>query len=47
MTTINISPEAYRIVLEKKQELEEAQQKVISTADALDNLLGVYNDVED
>jgi len=47
MTTINISKEAYRIVLEKKQELEEVQQKVVSTADALDDLLGVKKDVED
>lgn len=47
MTTINISKVAYKKVLERKREMEEDQQKVVSTADALDQLLGVQDDAED
>ena len=46
MTTINISDGAYKRVLKRKQELESAQQGLISMSEAVDSLLGVSGNDE-
>ena len=46
MTTINISSEAYKRVLKRKQKLESAEQRLISMSEAVDSLLGVSGNNE-
>ena len=41
MATINTSEEAYRKILKQKRELEESLQSIVTTAQALDALLGI------
>jgi hypothetical protein len=41
MVTINASWEAHRRIISQRHKMEEEGSKVISTADALDVLLGV------
>ena len=41
MTTINVSKEAYRLILKRKQFMEETQQELVSIARVLDTLIGV------
>ena len=41
MTTINVSEEAYKRILKRKQELEKSQQRLVPMSEAVDSLLGV------
>ena len=41
MTTINVSSEAYKQILQQKQEIEEEVQGIVSISMAVDALLGV------
>ena len=41
MTTINVSEEAYKRILKRKQEIEEVVQGIASISMAVDDLLGI------
>jgi len=41
MTTINVSDEAYKRILKRKQEIEEVARRVLPISMAVDDLLGV------
>jgi len=41
MVTINVSDEAYKRILKRKQELEDVVRRILPIAMAVDDLLGV------
>ena len=44
MTTINVSDEAYKRILEQKIKMEREQQRLVSMSEAVDSLLGAKED---